>query len=92
MYCRIVTSPVSDAYLQDHQVRQFWSQSTARGRIAHLVAFFGRAARAGRDSTETADDAQSVARPSTAVPEKPDDLRLAESLLTSDLPSREIEL
>ena len=33
-----------DAYLQDYQVRQFRSQSTARGRTAHLVAFFGRAA------------------------------------------------
>ena len=35
-----------DAYLQDYQVRQFRSQSTARGRTAHLAAFFGRAARA----------------------------------------------
>ena len=25
-----------DAYLQDYQVRQFRSQSTARGRVAHL--------------------------------------------------------
>ena len=33
---------LSDAYLEDYQVRQFRSQSTARGRIAHLVAFFGR--------------------------------------------------
>ena len=38
---------LSDAYLQDdYQVRQFRSQSTARGRVAHLAAFFGRAARA----------------------------------------------
>ena len=37
---------LSDAYLQDYQVRQFRSQSTARGRIAHLTACFGRAARA----------------------------------------------
>ena len=37
---------LSDAYLQDYQVRQFRSQSTARGRIAHLVAFFGRDAHA----------------------------------------------
>ena len=36
---------LSDAYLQDYQVRQFRSQSTARGRVAHLTAFFGRAAR-----------------------------------------------
>ena len=36
---------LSDAYLQDYQVRQFRSRSTARGRIAHLTAFFGRAAR-----------------------------------------------
>ena len=35
-----------DAYLQDYQVRQFRSVSTARGRVAHLTAFFGRAARA----------------------------------------------
>ena len=34
-----------DAYLQDYQVRQFRSISTARGRIAHLTAFFGRDAR-----------------------------------------------
>ena len=33
-----------DAYLQDYQVRQFRSVSTARGRVAHLTAFFGRAA------------------------------------------------
>ena len=33
---------LSDAYLQDYHVRQFRSQSTARGRVAHLVAFFGR--------------------------------------------------
>ena len=37
---------LSDAYLQDYQVRQFRSHSTARGRTAHLTAFFGRAARA----------------------------------------------
>ena len=35
-----------DAYLQDYQVRQFRSHSTARGRVAHLTAFFGRDARA----------------------------------------------
>ena len=35
-----------DAYLQDYQVRQFRSHSTARGRTAHLTAFFGRDARA----------------------------------------------
>ena len=35
-----------DAYLQDYLVRQFRSYSTARGRIAHLTAFFGRDARA----------------------------------------------
>ena len=40
-----------DAYLQDYQVRQFRSQSTARGRTAHLVAFFGRAARAAALTT-----------------------------------------
>ena len=37
--------------LQDYQVRQFRSQSTARGRIAHLTAFFGRAARAAALTT-----------------------------------------
>ena len=40
-----------DAYLQDYQVRQFRSQSTARGRTAHLAAFFGRAARAATLTT-----------------------------------------
>ena len=42
---------LSDAYLQDYQVRQFRSHSTARGRTAHLVAFFGRDARAATLST-----------------------------------------
>ena len=42
---------LSDAYLQDYQVRQFWSHSTARGRTAHLVAFFGRDARAATLTT-----------------------------------------
>ena len=42
---------LSDAYLQDYQVRQFRSQSTARGRVAHLTAFFGHAARAGALTT-----------------------------------------
>ena len=42
---------LSDAYLQDYQVRQFRSRSTARGRIAHLTAFFGRAARAAALTT-----------------------------------------
>ena len=42
---------LSDAYLQDYQVRQFRSQSTARGRVAHLTAFFGRAARAAALTT-----------------------------------------
>ncbi len=40
-----------DAYLQDYQVRQFRSVSTARGRVAHLTAFFGRAARAAALTT-----------------------------------------
>ena len=40
-----------DAYLQDYQVRQFRSVSTARGRTAHLAAFFGRAARAATLTT-----------------------------------------
>ena len=42
---------LSDAYLQDYQVRQFRSPSTARGRIAHLTACFGRAARAAALTT-----------------------------------------
>ena len=42
---------LSDAYLQDYQVRQFRSQSTARGRIAHLTACLGRAARAAALTT-----------------------------------------
>ena len=40
-----------DAYLQDYLVRQFRSQSTARGRTAHLTAFFGRDARAAALTT-----------------------------------------
>ena len=36
---------LSDAYLQDYQVRQFRSQSTARGRIAHLTACASAATR-----------------------------------------------
>ena len=35
-----------DAYLQDYHVRQFRSLGTARGRVAHLAAFFGRETRA----------------------------------------------
>ena len=42
---------LSDAYLQDYQVRQFRSHSTARGRVTHLTAFFGRAARAATLTT-----------------------------------------
>ena len=42
---------LSDAYLQDYQVRQFRSPSTARGRITHLVAFFGRDAHAAALTT-----------------------------------------
>ena len=42
---------LSAAYLQDYQVRQFRSQSTARGRAAHLAAFFGRDARAATLTT-----------------------------------------
>ena len=42
---------LSDAYLQDYQVRQFRSHSTARGRIAHLTAFFGRDAHAAALTT-----------------------------------------
>ena len=42
---------LSDAYLQDYQVRQFRSHNTARGRVAHLTAFFGREARAGALTT-----------------------------------------
>ena len=40
-----------DAYLQDYHVRQFRSHSTARGRVAHLTAFFGRAAMAAALTT-----------------------------------------
>ena len=42
---------LSDAYLQDYQVRQFRSVSTARGRTAHLIACFGRDARAAALTT-----------------------------------------
>ena len=44
-------SELSDAYLQDYRVRQFRSQSTARGRLAHLTAFFGRDAHAATLTT-----------------------------------------
>ena len=40
-----------DADLQDYHVRQFRSHSTARGRTAHLDAFFGRDARAATLTT-----------------------------------------
>ncbi len=40
-----------DAYLQDYHVRQFRSHSTARGRTAHLAAFFGRDAPAAALTT-----------------------------------------
>ena len=40
-----------DAYLQDYQVRQFRSLGTARGRVAHLAAYFGRDARAAALTT-----------------------------------------
>ena len=39
-------SDLIDGYLQDYEVRQFRSIRTARGRVRHLVAFFGREARA----------------------------------------------
>ena len=42
---------LSDAYLQDYHVRQFRSPSTARGRIAHLTACFGRDAHAAALTT-----------------------------------------
>ena len=45
-----------DAYLQDYQVRQFRSVSTARGRTAHLAAFFGRAAGAATTRRDPAHD------------------------------------
>ena len=35
-----------DAYLEDYAVRQFRSIRTARGRVGHLAAFFGREVRA----------------------------------------------
>ena len=41
-----------DAYLQDYEVRQFRSVSTARGRVAHLAAFFGRDAHAAALTTD----------------------------------------
>ena len=40
-----------DAYVQDYQVRQFRSINTARGRVAHLTAFFGRDVRAAALTT-----------------------------------------
>ena len=44
---------LSDAYLQDYQVRQFRSINTARGRVAHLAAFFGRDVRGPPRSPRT---------------------------------------
>ena len=38
-------------FLAPYEVRQFRSQSTARDRVAHLAAFFGRAARAAALTT-----------------------------------------
>ena len=69
---------LSDAYLQDYQVRQFRSRSTARGRIAHLTAFFGRAARAAALTThqirqyQLARRASQPQRPPTKSPKKSD--------------------
>ena len=40
-------SPRTDRY----QIRQFRSQGTARSRVAHLTAFFGRDARAAALTT-----------------------------------------
>ena len=48
----------SDAYLQDYQVRQFRSQSTARGRVAHLTACFGRDAHAAGPPKHAGDAAR----------------------------------
>ena len=42
---------LSDAYLQDYQVRQFRSQQHRPRPVAHLTAFFGRAARAATFTT-----------------------------------------
>ena len=59
-----------DAYLQDYQVRQFRSVSTARGRTAHLAAFFGRAARAA-GLTIHVHSAAARGSPHIAVPSPP---------------------
>ena len=58
---------LSDAYLQDYQVRQFRSVSTARGRTAHLTAFFGRAARAAALTTHQIRQYQLARRAAGAV-------------------------
>lgn len=41
----VTTTKLNDliaGYVEDYQVRQFRSRATARGRVAHLAAFFGR--------------------------------------------------
>ena len=57
-----------DAYLQDYQVRQFWSLGTARGRIAHLAAYFGRDARAAALTTYQMRQYQRARRAAGAAP------------------------
>ena len=59
---------LSDAYLQDYQVRQFRSQSTARGRTAHLTAFFGRDTRAAALTTHQIRQYQLARRAAGAAP------------------------
>ena len=69
-----------DAYLQDYQVRQFRSHSTARGRTAHLAAFFGRAARAAGLTTHQIRQYQLARRAGEAAvskTERPTPLRIA---------------
>jgi integrase len=58
---------LSDAYLQDYQVRQFRSINTARGRVAHLAAFFGRAVRAAALTTHQIRQYQLVRRAAGAA-------------------------
>ena len=57
-----------DAYLQDYQVRQFRSLGTARGRIAHLAAYFGRDARAAALTTYQMRQYQRARRAAGAAP------------------------
>ena len=76
---------LTDAYLQDYEVRQFRSLSTARGRVAHLAACFGRAARVAALTTDQIRQYQLArrARVHTLTEATSDDATTALDLLTA---------